>query len=205
MACRTNSSAEIKSSLVIDTLCDTFDGSSVAVACIYSDFHEHTSQSATGVLAALLKQLVAGVEPIPKAIKEAFEQAKGKVDGRALRLPEICTMLIKSVSSLRRGFICIDAIDEFPTKHRPELWDSLQHIVRKCPNIRLFITGRPHIREEVKRYFPRYPDLSSIKPTEEDIRVYVTMRLRRDLELDAMDPELETDILTIIPNKISGA
>ena len=205
MACRTNSRAEIKSSLVIDTLCDTFDGSSVAVACIYCDFHEHTSQSATGVLAGLLKQLVAGVEPIPKGIKEAFEQAKGKVDGRALRLSEIYTMLINSVSSLGRGFICIDALDEFPTKHRPEFWDSLQHIVRKCLNIRLFITGRPHIREEVKRYFPGYPDLSSIKPTEQDIREYVTMRLRMDLESDAMDPELEADILTIIPEKISGA
>jgi len=175
------------------------------VACIYCDFHEHKSQGAAGVLAALLKQLVGGLELIPKEIKEVFGRAKGKVDGRALRLPEICMMLIKSVSSLRRGFICIDALDEFPTKHRPELWGSLQQIVRKCPNIRLFITGRPHIQEEVKKYFPGYPDLSSLKPTEEDIRGYVAMRLRGDLESDAMDPELEADILQIIPDKISGA
>jgi len=175
------------------------------VACLYCDFHEHKSQSVTGVIAALLKQLVGGVEPIPKEIQEAFERAKGKVGGRGLRLPEIHTMLIKSVTSLRRGFICIDGLDEFPTKHRPELWDSLQHIVRKCPNIRLFITGRPQIREEVKKYFPGYPDLSSIRPTEEDIREYVTMRLRMDPESEAMDPELEADILQIIPEKISEA
>ena len=177
----------------------------MTVACFYCDFQGHKSQTATGVLAALLKQLVAGVEPIPKEIKEAFERAKGKVDGRALRLPEIHTMLIKSISSLQRGFICIDALDEFPIKHRPELWDSLQYIVRECPKIRLFVTGRPHIREEVNKYFPGYPDLSPIKPTEEDIREYVTMRLRKDLESDAVDPELEADILTIISDKISGA
>ena len=175
------------------------------MACFYCDFQGRKSQSATGVLAALLKQLVAGVEPIPKEVTEAFEQSKGKVDGRALQLPEIYTMLIKSISSLRRGFICIDALDEFPMKHRPELWDSLQYIVRKCPNIRLFITGRPHIRAEVKKYFPGYPDLSYIKPTREDIRGYVTMRLKKDPEPDAMDSELEADILTIIPDKISGA
>jgi len=186
-------------------MCDAFDKDNVAVACIYCDFHEHKEQSAATVLAALLKQLVAGVEPIPEEIKEAFDRAKRKVDGRALRLPEIYTMLIKSISSLRRGFICIDALDEFPTKHRPELWDSLQYIVRECSNIRLFITGRPHIREEVKKYFPGYPDLSSIRPTKEDIRGYVTMRLEMDPEPDAMDPELEADILTIIPDKISGA
>ena len=175
------------------------------MACIYCNFHEHKEQSATGVLAALLKQLVAGVEPIPGEIKEAFDHAKRKVDGRTLRLPDVREMLIKSVSSLRRGFVCIDALDEYPTKNRPEIWDSLQHIVRECPKIRLFITGRPHIQEEVKKYFPGYPDLSSIKPTKEDIRGYVAMRLRKDSEWDAMDTELEAEKLTIIPDKISEA
>ena len=156
-------------------------------------------------MAALLKQFVAGVEPIPGEIKEAFDRAKRKVDGRTLRLSEIRKILIKLVSALRRGFICVDALDEYPTKHRPEIWDSLQHIVRECPKIRLFITGRPHIQEEVKKYFPGYPDLSSIKPTKEDIRGYVTMRLRKDSEWDAMDPELKAEMLTIIPDKISEA
>ena len=133
------------------------------MACVYCDFHAHKSQSATRVLAALLKQLVAGVEPIPKEINEAFERAKGKVDGRALRLPEIHTIFIKSVTSLRRGFICIDALDEFPMKHRPGLWDSLQYIARKCPNIRLFITGRPHIRAEVPDRQPS-PSLAQKPP-----------------------------------------
>ena len=193
------------SSLVIDTLCDSVGGDNVAVACVYCDFRVHKEQSATSVLAALLKQLVAGVESVPQEITEAFEREKGVVGARALRLPEICTMLIKSLSSLRRGFICIDALDEFPTKHRPELWKSLRHIARECPNTRLFITGRPHTREEVRIYFPGYPDLTPIKPTKEDIREYIIVRLAEDPELDAMDAELEADILRIIPDKISGA
>ena len=177
----------------------------MAVACVYCDFHAHKSQSATGVLATLLKQLVAGVGSTQGEIKEAFERGQGKLDGRKLRLTEIHTMLIKFVTSLQRAFICIDALDEFPTKHRPELWDSLQHISRECPNIRLFATGRPHIREEVKKYFPGYPDLSPIRSTKQDVREYVAMRLKKDPEPDAMDPELEADILRIIPDKISGA
>ena len=203
MACKTKRINT--SSLVIDTLCDAIDGDNVAVACVYCDFHDHKEQSAAGVLAALLKQLVTGVEPIPEEITEAFERAKKEVGGRALRLPKIRAMLVRSLSSLRRGFICIDALDEFPTKHRPELWDSLQHIIRECPNTRLFITGRPYIQDEVKKYFPGYPDLTPIKPTEEDIRGYITMRLEKDLELDAMDAELEAEILRIIPDKTSGA
>ena len=190
---------------MIDKLCDTSDGDSAVVACIYCDFHEHKEQSATRLLASLLRQLVAGVEPIQKEIKKAFHRAKSEVDGRALRLPEICAMLIKSISSLRRGFICIDALDEFPAKHRPDLWDSLQYIIKECPNVRLFITGRPHIREEVKKYFPGYLDLPSIQPTKEDIEGYLAMRLKKDPDPYAMDKGLETDILTIIPDKISGA
>ena len=201
MACKTK--CVNTSSLVIDTLCDSICGESVAVACVYCDFHAHQEQSAASVLAALLGQLVTGVESVPQEIAEAFERAKRAVDARSLRLPEIRAMLIKSLKSLRRGFFCIDALDEFPTKHRPELWDSLQHIIRECPNIRLFITGRPHIREEVIKHFPGYPDLNPIKPTKEDIREYITMRLKKDPELDAMDIELKADILRIIPEKIS--
>ena len=193
------------SSLVIDTLCDSINGRNVAVACVYCDFHAHREQSATAVLAALLKQLVAGLEPMPQEIWEAFERAKREVDGRILRLPEIRAMLVTSLVYLRRGFICIDALDEFPSKQRPEIWHNLQHIVKECPNTRLFITGRPHIREEVKEYFPGYPDVAPIMTTQEDIREYITRRLERDSELDAMDPELEAEILTILPDKISGA
>ena len=177
----------------------------MAVACVYCDFHVHKEQSATSVLAVLLKQIVAGVEPTPEEIKKAFDQARTKVDGQALRLLEIQAILTKSVTSLLRGFICIDALDEFPAKHRPELYHSLQHIIRERPNIRLFMTGRPHIREEVKKYFPEYPNLPALEPTEEDIRTYLTMRLKKDLELDAMDMELEANMFRIIPDKISGA
>ena len=177
----------------------------MVVACLYCDFHAHKEQSATGLLASLLKQFVAGVEPMPRGVKEAFDKAKRQVDGRALRLPEICAMLIKSISLLRRGFICIDALDEFPAKHRPDLWHSLQHIIKECPNVRLFITGRPHIGEEAERYLPGYPDLPFRQPTKEDIKGYLAMRLKKDPDPYAIDMQLEADILTIIPDRISGA
>ena len=175
------------------------------MACVYCDFHAHKEQSATGLLASLLRQLVAGVEPIPWEIKKAFDRAKSEVDGRTLRLPEIYAMLIESISSLRRAFICIDALDEFPPKHRHDVWESLQHIIEDCPNVRLFITGRPHIREEARKYFPGYPDLPSVQPTKEDIEGYLVTRLKKDPDPYAMDKRLEGDILRIIPDKISGA
>jgi len=197
-------SSSNRSSLVIDRLCDLVDAGNMAVACVYCDFHAQSEQSATGLLGALLKQVVSALEPIPDEVRKAFEDSKGSVGGRRLLLRDIFAMLVKSLSQLRRVFICIDALDEFPGKHRPELWEYLHQIVRKCPNIRLFLTGRLYIRDEVQRYFPGTAEMLPINPSAHDIGLYIRMRLSHDSELDARDKELEADILRIIPEVTSG-
>jgi len=192
------------SSLVIDRLCDQADGDNMAVACVYCDFSAQDEHSATGLLGALLKQVVLALEPIPDRAQKAFEDSKRGVGGRRLLLADILEMLTESLSRLRRVFICIDALDEFPAKHRPELWESLQKIVLKCPNIRLFLTGRLHIRAEAQKYFPSTAEMLPIISSTHDIGLYLRMRLSRDSEIDVMDGELETDILRIIPEVASG-
>ena len=191
------------SSLVIDRLCGQEDVENMAVACVYCDFNAQ-EQSATGLFGALLKQVVSALEPIPEQVQQAFGNSKRGVGGRKLLLPNILEMLFESLSCLRRVFICIDALDEFPAKRRPELWEYLQKVVQKCPNTRLFLTGRLHIRDEVQKYFPSTADMLPISSRTHDIRLYLEMKLKRDSELDAMDKELEADILRIIPEVVSG-
>ena len=191
------------SSLVIDTLCGLGDAGSMAVACVYCDFHVQNEQSATGLLGALLKQVVSALEPIPDEVQKAFVNSNGGVGRRRPLFPDILEMLAKSLSCLPRAFICIDALDEFPAKHRPGLWESLQQVMEKCPNTRLFLTGRLPIRDEVQKYFPGIAEILPISPREHDIGLYLRMRLDRDTELGAMDEELEADILKIIPEVAS--
>jgi len=188
---------------VVDTLCDQADAGNMAVICVYCDFHAQDEQSATGIFGTLLKQVVHGLESIPEEVQRAFEHSKRGVGGRKLLLPDILEVLAMSLSPLRRAFICIDALDEFPAKHRPELWESLQKIMGMCPNVLLFLTGRLHIHGEVEKYFPSTAEMLPVSTREHDIRLYLRMRLGRDLELDAMDKELEADILRIIPEVIS--
>jgi len=192
------------SSLLIDRLCGLADVGNTAVTGVYCDFHAQNEQTATGLFGVLLKQAVNALEPIPEEVQRAFDNSKGGVGGRRLLLPEILEVLAKSMSRLRRVFICIDALDEFSEKHRPELWESLQQIVQKCPNTRLFLTGRLHIRGEVEQYFPRTAETLPISPREHDIGLYLRMRLSRDSERSRIDEELEADILRIIPQVVSG-
>ena len=189
---------------MIDTLCDGIGEDNVAVAYVYCDFSTPNAQSANTVLGSLLRQVVGALTQIPDDVQTAFERAKRQVDGCGLRLLEIIQMLIKSLSCLKWSFICIDALDEFPLKFRPQLWECLQRVVRQCPNTRLFVTGRPHIRDEVGKYFPRTAGMLPISPSKDDIGLYLRMRLERDPEFDVMDDDLRADILKVIPESIAG-
>ena len=191
------------SSLVIDKVTGPADEGPITVACVYCDFYAQNEQSTTGLLGALLKQIVCSSEPIPEEVESAFMKSKRRVGGCRLLIPDIQEMLFKTLSRLRTVFICIDALDEFPAKHRPELWESLRQIIRKCPNTRLFLTGRLHIRDEVQEYFLGTAEMLLISPRERDIKLYLKIRLRRDPEPYARDQALETDILRIVPEVIS--
>ena len=189
------------SSLVIETLCHQSNESEAAVACLYCDFHARKEQSTAHMLGAILKQVVGGLEHIPKEIEAAFQKSKKQIDGRELESGEICELLVSSLRNLQRSYICIDALDEFPREHQPEFFRSLARIIRESPCTRLFLTSRPHIRDEIKRYLTRSAEIE-IKPAEEDIKKYLSMRLSNDTQLEAMDEDLRDEIFRIILGEI---
>ncbi|RPA93312.1 ankyrin [Choiromyces venosus 120613-1] len=192
------------SSLVIDKLWSNIDGGNVAVAYVYCDYSAGDAQTTSRVLGPVLRQVVGALPRIPREMHKAFQNAKKQVDGCGLLLPEILEILIKSLSSLKQGFICIDGLDEFPSKSRPKLWDSLHRVIRECPNTRLFLTGRPHIHREVETCFQQYVDMLSVSTASDDIGRYIVKRLEEDTDPDAMDENLRADILRAIRGESSA-
>ena len=168
---------------------------------LYCDFLAQQEQSVANILGAMLKQL-ASRGGISKLTREAFKKAKKEFGGRGLQLPDMLNILKKTVASMRRLFICIDALDECTPKHRRELLESLREIVRVLPGARVFLTGRPHIDGEIVACFNmslRIP----LSPTHRDIMNYLERRLDSDTEPQAMDDELRADIMRIIPQRIT--
>jgi len=186
---------------VIDSLCDQAGGKDIAVVGLYCDFLAQQEQSTTSMLGAILKQLVSRRE-IPEHIREAFQKAKKEFGGRGLRLPDIVEIMKKAVAALPRVFICIDALDESTPKYRRELLESLREIVRVSVHTRLFLTGRPHIGDEILKCFCKMIRIP-ISPTRDDIINYLEMRLDSDTDSDVMDDELRADIMRVIPEKIA--
>jgi len=149
----------------------------------------------------MLKQL-ASRGGISKLTRKAFRKAKKELGGRGLQLPEMLNILKKTIAPLRRLFICIDALDECAPKNRRELIESLREIVRVLPGARVFLTGRPHIGDEIMACFSKALRIP-LSPTHGDIMSYLERRLDDDRDPKAMDAELRADIMRIIPEKIS--
>ena len=190
------------SSLVIDSLCDQARGQNIAVACFCFHFAAQKEQSPTSMLGSLLKQVVAGLGEVPEEIAKAYEDQKKVIGGRAPQLPDIIKML-QTTSSGKPTFICIDALDECAAEYRVKILDSLHQILQKSPGLRLFVTGRPHIRAEITKRLSGRVTTIAITPRKGDVVRYLRGRLSEDTIPDAMDSSLEVDILKKIPEDIS--
>ena len=174
----------------------------MAVACFYFDFAAPKEQSWVGMLGALLKQVVSGLEEVPEEIAQAYESHKKVIDGRGLHLADIVKMLQTTVSE-KPTFICIDALDECVAGYRVKLLDSLNQILCRSPGTRVFVTGRPYIRDEVGNRLSGRLTTIHIIPRRDDIVSYLRSRLDEDTTPDAMDSCLEADIMKRIPEDIS--
>ena len=187
---------------MIDSLCDQAREQNATVACFYFDFAAQNDQSSANAMGALLKQVVGGLEEVPKEIARAYQEQKKAIGGREPRLLDIVKML-QITSSKERTFICIDALDECVPEHRVKLLDSLSKLLDKSLSIRIFMTGRPHIQPEIARRLAGKVTSLSISTKRDDIVRYLHSKLEEDIIPDAMDGSLEAEILKKIPEDVS--
>ena len=190
------------SSLVTDSLCDQARGQKFAVTCYYFDFAAQKEQSSTSMLGALLKQIVSGLKEVPKEIAQAYKDQKMVIGGRGPQLADITEML-RTATSEKPTFVCIDALDECVAAYQIKLLNLLNQILEGSPGTRIFVTGRPHIQAEVERRLSGRVTTLRITPQRHDIVSFIHSRLDEDTIPDAMDSRLKADILTKILEDIS--
>ena len=153
------------------------------------------------MLGAILKQILER-DGISESLRGVFRAGKRGFGGRAVRLPDLVDILKTTIASLPDVFICIDGLDECLQKNRRALLESLRDIMRASPTTRVFLSGRPHIRDEVKKYFAGAIMIAVI-PTINDIERYLEMRLDRGPTPGAMDDNLRAEVVRVVPRKIS--
>jgi len=185
------------SSLVIDKLCDEAAEDDTSVACFYFDFASRNEQSPVNMLGSLLRQMVSGLDGIPESVVRSFRNQKKVIGGRGLQVAGILKMF-KTITTTKRTFICVDALDECVPEHRMVILESLGQIARESLDTRIFVTGRSHIRSEVERKLGGAAAFVLIEPTGDGIVGYLREKLRSDTTPEMMTSALEENILESI-------
>ncbi|RPA99418.1 hypothetical protein L873DRAFT_1635309, partial [Choiromyces venosus 120613-1] len=187
------------SSLVIDH----FQGSEqdITVTALYCDYLDKKEQTTSNMIGAILKQVV-GDGNIQEDMRKAFEVGKRHLGGVGRGTSELLKMLKTVLAQRQRIVICVDGLDESLPDHRTGLLKALREIIQELPNVRLFLTARPFILDEIKRYFT-HMDTISVTPSKDDVKILLKTKLEEDTEPDAMDDNLRDRIMKIIPEKVS--
>ena len=186
------------SSLVIDRLCDEAIERDTTVVCFYFDFAARNEQSPSNILGSLLRQLVSGEKEIPEAIAREFLNDKRAIGGRGPQISGILK-IFQAITTTRRTFICVDALDECVPEFRMVVLEALGQILQRSPNTRLFMTGRPNVRREVERELGGAATFILIRATEDGVVRFLREKLRKDAIPHMMSSPLEGDIIKSIP------
>ena len=122
--------------------------------------------------------------------------------GQRLELAEIGEFL-QDISSSQPTFICIDTLDGWQVRHRVKLLNSLNEILQNSPGARIFLTGRPDLRNAVDNYLDGRAAAGSITPTKNGIVIFPRAKPNGDTIPDAIYKSLEEDIIKNIPETVS--
>jgi len=143
------------------------------------------------MIGSLLRQIALRIVGTVGEINNAFEKSR-QGGGKGLLLPDMLKLFVKTISSIERVYICVDAIDELLPRNRSEFLHALQQIIQDAPNARLFLTGRPHIRPELDKHLTKGALTIQIVPDRGDIARYLSQKIDDD---DYRDPDLMTENL----------
>jgi len=179
------------SSLVIDTLSERVNGQNMAVLSFYCDYQGREDQTTVNMIGSLLRQVSLGAVGNGGEIRNAFEKSR-QGGGKGLRLTEMVQLFVKTISFIKRVYICVDAIDELLPEHRSEFLRALRQIIQEVPGTRLFLTGRPHIRRGLDKRLTKGAYIIHTAPDQGDIARFLSWKMDDD---DDWDPDLMTENL----------
>jgi len=191
------------SSLVIDTLREQTREQNIAIIFLYCDYQAQGDQSTVNLIGSFVRQAALRAPRIPSEIKSAFDKSKQE-GGDGLRLPEIVKLFVKVISSTEVVYLCVDAVDEVLPQHRIEFLRALRQIVQDAPNVRVFLTGRPHIRAELDMHLTNRAYSILIVPDQGDITKYLSHMIDHDQDPSLMTEDLKNDIVKRMLERASG-
>lgn len=161
----------------------------IGLAYVYCDYRDQTQQTIQNIYGTILKQLLRALPSIPEELTEIL--LRSHREKNPLDLAQLRDALRITSRFFDQIYICLDALDE--CEHVDQLLSSLKQVPS---SVRLFSTGRKHLKSTVQRYFEDTQTIL-IEAKESDIRILIQEKVNEDRMKDPeiMDANLEQDII----------
>lgn len=175
-------------------------GVSVLHTYIYCNFRRQDEQTATDLLASLLKQLAEGRTTFSDSVKLLYHKHKDKRSRPSFE--DISSTLQSVVALYSRVFILIDALDECRASDGSRtrfLAEVFKLQARSGANI--FATSR--FIPDITEVFQNSISLE-ISATEEDVRRYLQNHMLRLPAFVRRSPELQEEVKSSIVHSVQG-
>jgi hypothetical protein len=148
-----------------------FRGENVAVACIFCNYKEQSTQTIEQLIASILKQIIQDQSTVSESIKAFYDDYR-YIRPRHPRLADLMEALRSEIGTYSKVFLVIDALDECLEDIQGSLITRLESL---ATTIYLMITARP--LDLIKDQFEGACHLD-IYANDGDVRKYVEGRIR---------------------------
>ncbi|EXJ53452.1 uncharacterized protein A1O5_13320 [Cladophialophora psammophila CBS 110553] len=179
----------IATSYLIHHLMDTKTADCL-LAYFYYDASTIESLTSETFFGAIVKQFCSELSQLPDQLVDTYRRASSRLGSpKQPNLTELKLFLQLLLESTHSATIFIDGLDESP--NYSVVCDFLTSIVSsgRYP-LRVFISSRPEVH--LRRYLVRFPDIPvPEEATEQDISVYIKMRIHTDPRLRRMSEKMK--------------
>lgn len=184
--------------ITVDHLQGAVQSQDVAVAYAYCNYKARTDQTASGLLAAILKQLVQDRPLLAKPLVSLHDYHA--VRKTRLSLDGITKALQSVLIKYSRVYVVIDALDECDSGDRAELMSRLFQLQSQA-DFRVMATSR-----DIPDVVERFKDIPELKVRAEsaDVKQYVAGQIRRLPKCVQRDEELRQRVQNEIVEAADG-
>ncbi|CAD0098231.1 unnamed protein product [Aureobasidium mustum] len=190
----------VMTSMVIDDLQRKFQGrSDIGIAYIYCNFEQHDEQRTDRLLAGLLKQLVQRIPVTPQCVEDLYHDSKEHKQNGPLA-QELVNPIVTAISSFKKTFIILDALDECQSSSNSMLLKALFDIHHQTA-ANIFVTSRRV--SHIERAFVDCVSID-IRARPEDLTEYIDARLEELQEFVQDRPDLQNSVRDTIINAADG-
>lgn len=190
----------ILTSIVVDHVSTKFPkGFNVGIAYLYCNFRRQGEQTITHFLSSLLKQLVQEQPSIPEVVQMLYNRHKDR--STLPSCSELSDTLLAVVTSYKRVFIIVDALDECTTAGgcRANLLSAIFNL-RKEAGANIFVTSR--ISEEITKSFHSALCVK-IHATANDLKLYLEGQMQVQ-QSDVVSSNIRSMAVSRIINAADG-